>query len=88
MRGAIPPPQYVFMGWCLVKHRDSFTLFRLYDLEYICVECICQVTLYISNRDSLNGKTSFYITVQNCFRATEHNSGGFTSAVFRTRNHV
>jgi hypothetical protein len=26
MRGAIPPlPQYVFMGWCLVKHRDKFT---------------------------------------------------------------
>jgi hypothetical protein len=26
MRGAIPPlPQYVFMAWCLVKHRDSFT---------------------------------------------------------------
>jgi hypothetical protein len=27
MRGAIPPLlQYVFMAWCLVKHRDSFTL--------------------------------------------------------------
>jgi hypothetical protein len=27
MRGAIPPlPQYVFMAWCLVKHRDKFTL--------------------------------------------------------------
>jgi hypothetical protein len=26
MRGAIPPlPQYPFMAWCLVKHRDSFT---------------------------------------------------------------
>jgi hypothetical protein len=26
MRGAIPPlPQYAFMAWCLVKHRDSFT---------------------------------------------------------------
>jgi hypothetical protein len=26
MRGAIPSlPQYVFMAWCLVKHRDSFT---------------------------------------------------------------
>jgi hypothetical protein len=24
--GAIPPfPQYVFMAWCLVKHRDNFT---------------------------------------------------------------
>jgi hypothetical protein len=26
MRGAIPPlPQYDFMAWCLVKHRDNFT---------------------------------------------------------------
>jgi hypothetical protein len=25
MSGAIPPlPQYVFMEWCLVKHRDNF----------------------------------------------------------------
>jgi len=25
MRGAIPPlPQYVFVEWCLVKHRDNF----------------------------------------------------------------
>jgi hypothetical protein len=27
MRGAIPPlSQYVFMAWCLVKHRDNFTI--------------------------------------------------------------
>jgi hypothetical protein len=26
MRGAIPPfLQYVFMAWCLIKHRDNFT---------------------------------------------------------------
>jgi hypothetical protein len=26
MRGAMPPlRQYVFMAWCLVKHRDNFT---------------------------------------------------------------
>jgi hypothetical protein len=26
VRGAIPPlPQYDFMAWCLVKHRDNFT---------------------------------------------------------------
>jgi hypothetical protein len=26
MRGDIPPlPQYVFMAWYFVKHRDSFT---------------------------------------------------------------
>jgi hypothetical protein len=29
MSGAIPPlPQYAFMAWCLVKHRDNFTLKR------------------------------------------------------------
>jgi hypothetical protein len=27
MRGAIPPPQYVFMAWCLVKHKNTFTLY-------------------------------------------------------------
>jgi hypothetical protein len=27
MRGAIRPlPQYAFMAWCLVKHREEFTL--------------------------------------------------------------
>jgi len=33
MRGAIPPlPSYVFMEWCLVKHRDNFTF-----TFYLCV---------------------------------------------------
>jgi hypothetical protein len=32
MRGAIPPlPQYAFMAWCSVKHRENFT-FYLYLL--------------------------------------------------------
>jgi hypothetical protein len=31
MSGTIPPlPQYVFMAWCLVKHRDNFT-FTLFN---------------------------------------------------------
>jgi hypothetical protein len=25
MRGIIPPPQYVSVGWCLVKYKDNFT---------------------------------------------------------------
>jgi hypothetical protein len=34
MRGAIPPlRQYVFMAWCLVKHRDNFN-FIFYTLIY------------------------------------------------------
>jgi hypothetical protein len=29
MRGAIPSlPQYDFMSWCLVKHRDNFTFYQ------------------------------------------------------------
>jgi hypothetical protein len=28
MRGAIHPlPQYAFMAWCLVKHRDNFAFY-------------------------------------------------------------
>jgi hypothetical protein len=31
MRGTIPPrPQYVFIAWCLVKHRDNFNFTLLY----------------------------------------------------------
>jgi hypothetical protein len=26
MRGAIPPLQYVFMAWCLLKHRYDYTV--------------------------------------------------------------
>jgi hypothetical protein len=33
MRGAIPPfPRYVFMAWCLVKHRDNFTFYILLNM--------------------------------------------------------
>jgi len=29
MRGAIPPlHQYVFVAWCLLKHRDNFIFSR------------------------------------------------------------
>jgi hypothetical protein len=35
MRGTIPPlPQYVFMAWCLVKHRDNFT-FTNASMEFL-----------------------------------------------------
>jgi hypothetical protein len=34
MSGAILPlPQYAFMAWCSVKHRDNFTLFVTKDLQ-------------------------------------------------------
>jgi hypothetical protein len=37
MSGAIPSlPQYAFMAWCLVKHRDNFT----FTLPYLCYSWI------------------------------------------------
>jgi hypothetical protein len=48
LRGAIPPlPQYVFMAWCLVKHRDNFTFtFTFMDGQFCCFfrtgHCICE----------------------------------------------
>jgi hypothetical protein len=37
MREAIPPlPQYVFMAWCLVKHRDNST-FTFYIIIIIII---------------------------------------------------
>jgi hypothetical protein len=34
MRGAIPPlPQYAFMAWCLIKHRDNSTF--THDLLHV-----------------------------------------------------
>jgi hypothetical protein len=34
MHGAILPlPQYAFMAWCLVKHRDNFYLFLPFTLH-------------------------------------------------------
>jgi hypothetical protein len=28
-------PQYVFMAWCLVKHRDNFTFIFIFTLTFI-----------------------------------------------------
>jgi hypothetical protein len=51
MRGPIPPlPQYVFMAWCLVKHRDNFTL----PLPYLTlVRYLPKVTPTQDNSDEL-----------------------------------
>jgi len=47
MHGVIPPPQYLFMTWCLVKHRDYFTSPRLRgnNLETHTILCICSFCL-------------------------------------------
>jgi hypothetical protein len=47
MRGAIPPlPQYVFMAWCLVKHRENFTFtFTLNGHRHALLTIVLEVTL-------------------------------------------
>jgi len=50
MQDAITPlPQYVFMAWCLVKHRDNFSVFLTicnasYFFEDMKVTIYCSVT--------------------------------------------
>jgi hypothetical protein len=36
MSGSIPPlPQYAFMAWCLVNHRDNFTFYKVYEGNHL-----------------------------------------------------
>jgi len=48
MRGSIPPlPHYVFMAWCLVEHRDIFTLFiTLVVVVMMMMKTTCQPAAY------------------------------------------
>jgi hypothetical protein len=52
MRGAVPSlPQYVFMAWCLVKHRDNFTsTFTICNANMVAVR-IFQVGAILELRD-------------------------------------
>jgi hypothetical protein len=45
IRGTIPPfPQYVFVTWCLVKHRDNFPFHKVAHLSApIFLICISSV---------------------------------------------
>jgi hypothetical protein len=46
MRGAIPPlPQNVFMAWCLVKHRDNFTILLL--LAHVLKTCSAMMLTHV-----------------------------------------
>jgi hypothetical protein len=41
MRGDIPPlPQYVFMVWYLVKHKDNFTFYLYLPYSYLAAETV------------------------------------------------
>jgi len=35
MHGAVPPPEYVFTAWCLIKHRNNFTLPNSKSVLYV-----------------------------------------------------
>jgi hypothetical protein len=35
MHGTIPPPQYIFMAWCLIKHRDNFNFTFKVQFQYL-----------------------------------------------------
>jgi hypothetical protein len=36
MNGAIPSlPRYVFLAWCLVKHRDNFTFTFTFTFHWV-----------------------------------------------------
>jgi hypothetical protein len=42
MRGAIPPiPKFAFMAWCLIKHRDNFTLLYFTLLYFTFYYLVC-----------------------------------------------
>jgi len=49
MRGAIPPlPQYGFMAWCLVKHRDFTFTFRGNNIiTYVDLDKVRSKRLYV-----------------------------------------
>jgi hypothetical protein len=61
MRGAIPPlPQYIFMLWCLVTHKENFAFYllcadnesvtKVFHLSPFSGEiCICDVQKYMEN---------------------------------------
>jgi hypothetical protein len=54
MRGARPPlPQYVFIAWCLVKHRDNFTFtFAFTSTSHMSSFFIKKIQKYADNRKS------------------------------------
>jgi hypothetical protein len=48
MHGAITPlPQYAFMAWCLVKHRDNFTFYLITILFRVSSSCLLSKNLKI-----------------------------------------
>jgi hypothetical protein len=49
MRGAISPlPQYAFMAWCLVKHRDKFAFALTFTFLSECVTLYLEVKKHVT----------------------------------------
>jgi hypothetical protein len=66
MRGAITPlPQYAFMAWCLVKHRDNFTFtFSVVDFCVSVIYVLRKIWSNISGESkTVYHKNKQYITV-------------------------
>jgi hypothetical protein len=61
MLGAIPPlPQYIFMAWCLVKHREKFTFTFTFTFTFIFFPCFNFLFCTEKSRDSSVGRALGY----------------------------
>jgi hypothetical protein len=49
-------PPYVFMAWCLVKHRDNFTFFYLYCTMKLFTQLVSIRTLAFTNLPTYSGR--------------------------------
>jgi len=50
MRGSTPPPPYVFMAWCLIKHSGNLAFYLCKDKLYMAVQ-ICISNKWISRQN-------------------------------------
>jgi hypothetical protein len=64
MHWAIPPlPQYVFMAWCLVKHRENFTFLTLLLFYTVNSQCssVCLETRLRAGRQGFNSRQAQWL---------------------------
>jgi hypothetical protein len=78
MHGAIPPlPQYVFMAWCLVEHRDNFRIFSIINNNYndyteIKNKCSCNENATYLNHDVTSVLHAFSLNYSSVFNFVTH----------------
>jgi hypothetical protein len=69
MHGTTPPlPKYVFMAWCLVKHRDNFTLHS--NTRSLLKECYLLLYSHVINLWLFKVKNWIYCNLILCFSGT------------------